>query len=39
MFVVKIDADASSEVLSDAIDAAAKSADAIELEMTSKDEY
>lgn len=39
MFVVKVDADASSEVISDAIDAAAKSADAIELEMTSKDEY
>ena len=39
MFVVKVDANASSEVVSDAIDAAAKSADAIELEMTSKDEY
>jgi hypothetical protein len=39
MFVVKIDADASAEVLSDAIDAACKSADAIELELTSKDEY
>lgn len=39
MFVVKVDADASAEVISDAIDAAAKSADAIELEMTSKDEY
>jgi hypothetical protein len=39
MFVVKIDADASADVLSDAIDAASKSADAIELELTSKDEY
>jgi hypothetical protein len=39
MFVVKIDADASADVLSDAIDAAAKSADEIELELTSKDEY
>ncbi|AMJ56667.1 MULTISPECIES: hypothetical protein [Stenotrophomonas] len=39
MFVVKVDANASSEIISDAIDAAAKSADAIELEMTSKDEY
>ena len=39
MFVVKVDANASAEVVSDAIDAAAKSADAIELEMTSKDEY
>lgn len=39
MFVVKIDADASAQVLSDAIDAASKSADAIELELTSKDEY
>ena len=39
MFVVKIDADASAQVLSDAIDAAAKSADEIELELTSKDEY
>lgn len=39
MFVVKIDADATAQVLSDAIDAAAKTADAIELELTSKDEY
>lgn len=39
MFVVKIDADASADVLSDAIDAASKSADAIELELTSQDEY
>jgi len=39
MFVVKIDADASAEVLSDAIDAAIKSADAMELELTAKDDY
>ncbi|WP_442684407.1 hypothetical protein ACSBPQ_07585 [Stenotrophomonas sp. JC08] len=39
MFVVKIDADASADVLSDAIDAAVRSADAIELELTGKDEY
>ena len=39
MFVVKIDADAKADVLSDAIDAAIKSADAIELELTAKDEY
>ncbi len=39
MFVVKVDADATAEVLSDAIDAAIKSADAMELELTSKDEY
>lgn len=39
MFVVKIDADATAEVLSDAIDAASKSADEIELELTRKDEY
>ncbi|MGV8958920.1 MAG: hypothetical protein ACOH1V_00830 [Stenotrophomonas sp.] len=39
MFVVKIDADASAEVLSDAIDAAIRSADAMELELTSKDEF
>ncbi|MCL7713859.1 hypothetical protein [Stenotrophomonas mori] len=39
MFVVKIDADASAEVLSDAIDAAIKSADAMELELTSKDDF
>ena len=39
MFVVKIDANAKADVLSDAIDAAIKSADAIELELTSQDEY
>ncbi|WP_293717072.1 MULTISPECIES: hypothetical protein [unclassified Stenotrophomonas] len=39
MFVVKVDANASAEVLSDAIDAAAKSADGIEQELTSKDDY
>ncbi len=39
MFVVKIDANAKADVLSDAIDAAIKSADAIELELTAKDEY
>ncbi len=39
MFVVKIDADASPEALSDAIDAASRSADAIELELTGKDDY
>ena len=39
MFVVKIDANASAEVLSDAIDAAAKSADGMEKELTSKDDY
>lgn len=39
MFVVKIDADASAEQLSDAIDAATRSADAIELELTKKDEF
>ena len=39
MFVVKIDASANAEILSDAIDAAAKSADAIELELTNKDDY
>jgi len=39
IFVVKIDADAKADVLSDAIDAAIKSADAIELELTAKDEY
>ena len=39
MFVVKIDADAKADVLSDAIDAAIKSADAMELELTAKDEY
>lgn len=39
MFVVKIDADANAEQLSDAIDAASRSADAIELELTKKDDY
>ncbi len=39
MFVVKIDADATAEQLSDAIDAASRSADAIELELTKKDDY
>jgi len=39
MFVVKIDADAGAEMLSDAIDAAIRSADAIELELTSKDDF
>jgi len=38
MFVIKIDADADAEMLGDAIDAATKSADAIELELTSQDE-
>lgn len=39
MFVVKVDADASAEQLSDAIDAAIRSADAVELELTGKDEF
>lgn len=39
MFVVKLDADASAEMLSDAIEAAIRSADAMELELTSKDEF
>ena len=39
MFVVKIDADASAKVLDDAIDAAIRSADAMELELTAQDEY
>lgn len=39
MFVVKLDAGASAEVLSDAIEAAIRSADAMELELTSKDEF
>lgn len=38
MFVVKIDADASTEQLSDAIDAAIRTADAMELELTKKDD-
>ncbi|KAF1017169.1 MAG: hypothetical protein GAK31_00428 [Stenotrophomonas maltophilia] len=39
MFVVKIDADASAEQLSDAIDAAIRTADAMELELTKKDDF
>lgn len=39
MFVVKIDADSTAEQLSDAIDAASRSADEMELELTKKDEY
>lgn len=39
MFVVKVDAEASSEALNDAIDAASRTADAMELELTNKDEY
>ncbi|WP_286071921.1 hypothetical protein [Stenotrophomonas sp. 57] len=39
MFVVKIDADATADQLSDAIDAAIRSADAMELELTKKDEF
>ncbi len=39
VFVVKIDADAPAKQLSDAIDAAAASADEIELELTKADEY
>lgn len=39
MFVVKTDADAPAQVLGDAIDAAVRSADAMELELTGKDEY
>ena len=38
MFVVKIDADATSDQLSDAIDAAIRTADAMELELTKKDD-
>ena len=38
MFVVKIDADATADQLSDAIDAAIRTADAMELELTKKDE-
>jgi hypothetical protein len=38
MFVVKLDAAASAEALSDAIDAASRTADAIELELTQQDE-
>jgi len=39
MFVVKVDANASPEALSDAIDAAIRTADAMELELTEQDEY
>ncbi|MBW8374290.1 hypothetical protein [Stenotrophomonas sp.] len=39
MFVVKVDANATSEALSDAIDAAIRTADAMELELTEQDEY
>lgn len=39
MFVVKVDADASAEHLSDAIDAAMRTADAMEKELTGTDEY
>ena len=38
MFVVKIDADATTDQLSDAIDAAIRTADAMELELTKKDD-
>ena len=39
MFVVKVDANATPEALSDAIDAAIRTADAMELELTKKDEF
>ena len=39
MFVVKVDANAAPEALSDAIDAAVRTADAMELELTEQDEY
>ena len=39
MCVVKIDADATADQLSDAIDAAIRTADAMELELTKKDEF
>ncbi|HDS1524440.1 hypothetical protein [Stenotrophomonas maltophilia] len=39
MFVVKIGADATADQLSDAIDAAIRTADAMELELTKKDEF
>ena len=38
MFVVKVDAKATTEQLNDAIDAATRTADAMELELTGKDE-
>ncbi len=39
MFVVKVDAKATPEALSDAIDAAIRTADAMESELTQQDEY
>lgn len=39
MFVVKVDATPTPEQLSDAIDAAIRTADAMELELTEQDEY
>lgn len=39
MFVVKVDANASADALSDAIDAAMRTADAMEAELTKTDEY
>jgi len=39
MFVVKIEAGASAEALGDAVDAAVRSADAMELELTGKDDF
>lgn len=39
MFVVKVDANATPEALGDAIDAAVRTADAMELELTEQDEY
>jgi len=38
MFVVKVDAKASADQLNDAIDAATRTADAMELELTNKDD-
>ena len=38
MFVVKVNAEATAEQLNDAIDAATRTADAMELELTHKDE-
>ncbi|WP_313341813.1 hypothetical protein [Stenotrophomonas sp.] len=39
MFVVKVDATAGADALSDAIDAAMRTADAMEAELTETDEY
>ena len=39
MFVVKVDANASADALSEAIEAAMNTADAMELELTGTDEY